>query len=60
MALQPSQPYHSRWSLAELTVSEALVDLLDVEPLDLGPGSPASTALAEDRDTESHTGRDGR
>ncbi len=38
-----------RRSLSELTVRDAQSDLLDVEPLDLGPGTPASAALALER-----------
>jgi hypothetical protein len=38
-----------RWSLSELTVRDAWRDLLDVEPVDLGPGAPASAALALER-----------
>lgn len=38
-----------RPSLAELTVREAQGDLLDVEPLDLGPHAPATAALARER-----------
>jgi hypothetical protein len=38
-----------RHSLAELIVRDADGDLLEVEPLDLGPGAPATTALAHER-----------
>jgi hypothetical protein len=50
MAVQRSQPPIPQWSLQELTVKEASGDLLDVEPIDLGPGSPGSAALAIDRE----------
>jgi len=36
-------------SLAELTVHEAEGDLLDIDPLDLGPDAPATAALAAER-----------
>jgi hypothetical protein len=36
-------------SLTELTVRSAQADLLDVEPLDLGPNAPATAALAAER-----------
>ena len=52
MAVQRSQPPAPRWSLSELTVREAQVDLLEIEPLDLGPGAPASTALAAERNEQ--------
>jgi hypothetical protein len=43
--------------LEALTVRQAQRDLLEVEPLDLGPGSPATRALELER-TEplEHTG----
>jgi hypothetical protein len=50
-AVHRSQPLALRWSLAELTVREADADLLDIEPLDLGPNSPASAALAKERES---------
>jgi hypothetical protein len=60
MAVQRSHPSAPRWSLAELTVTHAHADLLEIEPLDLGPGAPASAALAEERDAETPPGRDGQ
>lgn len=38
-----------RRSLAQLTVRDPYGDLLDVEPLDLGPGAPATAALERER-----------
>jgi hypothetical protein len=36
-------------SLDEITVTEARDDLLLVEPIDLGPGAPATAALEVER-----------
>jgi hypothetical protein len=50
VATDPSHPAPlDRHSLAELTVRDAHGDLLDVEPLDLAPGAPATIALERDR-----------
>ncbi len=50
MATQPSHPSPPPpRSLIELTVRDAEGDLLDVEPLDLGPDAPATAALAAER-----------
>lgn len=50
MASQPSHPLSARlFTIAELTVQDAEGDLLDVDPLQLGPGTPASDALAIER-----------
>jgi hypothetical protein len=50
MATHPSHPEPlDGHSLAQLIVREAHGDLLDVEPLDLGPGAPATAALARER-----------
>jgi hypothetical protein len=38
--------------LAELTVRKAHGDLLEVEPLDLGPGAPGTAALEHERGLE--------
>jgi hypothetical protein len=38
-----------RFSVAELTVHNAQSDLLDVDPLDLGPDAPATAALEVER-----------
>jgi hypothetical protein len=46
-APQPPSPEHL--SLAALTVREAQIDLLKVDPVDLGPGSPATAALEFER-----------
>jgi hypothetical protein len=40
---------HDRHSVAQLTVLQAHGDLLEVEPLDLGPGAPATIALEQER-----------
>jgi len=42
--LYPVPPVTPR-SISELIVSYAEGDLLDVEPVDLGPGSPGTAAL---------------
>ncbi len=50
MATRASQPSPSeRRSLSELTVRDAQSELLEVEPVDLGSGAPASAALALER-----------
>lgn len=50
MATQPSHPSSSGAPrLVELTVRSAQGDLLEVEPLDLGPDAPATAALAAER-----------
>jgi hypothetical protein len=50
MASSASQPPRSERSLLEaLTVRQAQGDLLEVEPLDLGPESLASRALELER-----------
>jgi hypothetical protein len=41
--------------VAELTVIEPHPDLLDVEPVDLGPDAPASTALEHERGPQSNS-----
>lgn len=47
MAIDPSQPsWPDRRSLADLTVRDAQGDLLEIEPLDLGLGTPATAGLA--------------
>jgi hypothetical protein len=53
MATHPSHPEPlDRLSLAQLIVRQAHGDLLDVEPLDLGPGAPATAALERERGPE--------
>ncbi|MGI8781544.1 MAG: hypothetical protein ACR2L8_15500 [Solirubrobacteraceae bacterium] len=53
MATHRSHPAPSdHHSLAELTVRNAHGDLLEVEPLDLGPAAPATTALAHERGSQ--------
>jgi hypothetical protein len=47
MASQPS--FSDRFSVAELTVRYAQSDLLEVEPLDLGPDTPGTAALEAER-----------
>jgi hypothetical protein len=47
MASQPSSS--DRFSVAELTVHAAQGDLLEVDPLDLGPDAPATAALEVER-----------
>jgi hypothetical protein len=47
MASQPSSS--DRFSVAELTVRPAHGDLLDIDPLDLGPDAPATAALESER-----------
>lgn len=39
-------------SIRELIVSRAEGDLLDLEPLDLGPGAPGTAALEAERGPE--------
>jgi len=50
MASQPSSS--DRFSVAELTVRSAQSDLLEVDPLDLGPDAPATAALEVERGPE--------
>ena len=50
MASQPSS--RDRFSVAELTVHTAESDLLEVDPLDLGPDAPATAALEVERGPE--------
>jgi hypothetical protein len=50
MASQPSSS--DRFSVAELTVRTAQDDLLEVDPLDLGPDAPGTAALAVERGPE--------
>jgi hypothetical protein len=50
MASQPSSS--DRFSVAELTVRSAQSDLLEVDPLDLGPDAPATAALQVERGPE--------
>jgi hypothetical protein len=50
MASQPSSS--DRFSVAELTVRTAQSDLLEVDPLDLGPNGPATAALEAERGPE--------
>jgi hypothetical protein len=50
MASQPSSS--DRFSVAELTVRSAQSDLLEVDPLDLGPDAPATAALEVERGSE--------
>ena len=50
MASQPSS--WDRFSVAELTVHSAQSDLLEVDPLDLGPDAPATAALEVERGPE--------
>jgi hypothetical protein len=40
------------FSLDDITVTEARDDLLLVEPIDLGPGAPATAALEVERGPE--------
>jgi hypothetical protein len=47
MAWQPSPS--GGFTVAELTVRRVQSDLLDVDPLDLGPGAPATAALEAER-----------
>lgn len=47
MATEPSR--HGRVGHVSLTVHEAEGDLLDIDPLDLGPDAPATAALAAER-----------
>jgi hypothetical protein len=50
MASQPSSS--GRFSVAELTMRSAQSDLLEVEPLDFGPDTPATAALEVERGPE--------
>ena len=55
VATDPSHPApFNRRSLAELTVRDAHGDLLEVQPLDLGPGTPATIALEHERGPQPH------
>lgn len=50
MATEPSRSSSAdRFSVAELSVRAAESDLLLVDPLDFGPGAPATAALAAER-----------
>jgi hypothetical protein len=50
MATEPSRSSSTdRFSVAELSVRPAESDLLSVDPLDFGPGAPATAALAAER-----------
>jgi hypothetical protein len=60
MVVQRSQPAATHWSLSELTVHQTHSDLLEIEPLDLGTGAPASAALAAERESTPHGDRDGQ
>jgi hypothetical protein len=44
----------NRRSLAGLTVRDAHGDLVEVQPLDLGPGTPATIALEHERGPQPH------
>jgi hypothetical protein len=50
MASQPSSS--DRFWVAELTVRTAQSDLLEVDPIDLGPDAPATAALEAERGPE--------
>jgi hypothetical protein len=50
MASQPSSS--DRFLVAELTVRSAQSDLLEVDPLVLGPDAPATAALEVERGRE--------
>jgi hypothetical protein len=55
VATDPSHPAPlNRRSLAELTVRDAHGDLLEVQPLDLGPGTPATIAREHERGPQPH------
>jgi hypothetical protein len=55
VATDPSQPAPlKRRSRAELTVRDAHGDLLEVQPPDLGPGTPATLALEHERGPQPH------
>jgi hypothetical protein len=55
VATDPSHPTPlTRRSLAQLTVRDAHGDLLEVQPLDLGPGTPATIALEHERGPQPH------
>jgi hypothetical protein len=55
VATDPSHPAPlNPRSLAELTVRDAHGDLLEVQPLDLGPGTPATIALEHERGPQPH------
>lgn len=50
MATEPSRSSSAgRFSVAELSVRAAESDLLLVDPLDFGPGAPATAALEAER-----------
>jgi hypothetical protein len=60
VATDPSHPASlDRHSLSELTVRDAHGDLLEVEPLDLGPGAPATIALERERGPQPDDGERG-
>jgi hypothetical protein len=50
VALEPSSADH--FSVSELTVRMAQSDLLELDPLDFGPGAPATAALEAERGPE--------
>jgi len=53
MATEPSNAaLRERFTVAELTIQHAQGDLLEIEPLDLGPGDPATAALEAERGPE--------
>jgi hypothetical protein len=55
VATDPSPPAMlNRRSLAGLTVRDAHGDLVEVQPLDLGPGTPATIALEHERGPQPH------
>jgi hypothetical protein len=49
VAAHPVPPPSERRLVAELIVRDVQGDLLEVEPLDLGPGAPATAALEHER-----------
>jgi hypothetical protein len=60
VATDPSNPAPlGRRSLAELTVRDAHGDLLEGQPLDLGPGAPATIALEHERGPQPHNASSG-
>jgi hypothetical protein len=52
MATRAWQPSPDRRTVDELTVHRAVEDLLTIEPLDLGPATPATRALTLERGPE--------
>lgn len=52
MATEPSHPLPKTFTIAELTVQKADGDLLELDPLEMGPGTPGSDALAIERGPE--------